>query len=310
MRQTERAHGKINWTLEILGDYPATHQLSGYTRIRSVLSLIDLHDLVALSIDRAAPSGIELHSDNPRLPQTANKNLENNSCTKAVAAFQARYPGLIQGRVQIEIKKRLPLAGGLGGSSTDAAAVLRILFREFQPRETLAEKLELAAAVGSDVPFFISGFKTAEISGRGEIVSEIKSSSGPIPVFLLCSEIESQARDAYQSLRETAWKGCELSGRKSAALGQALNSGTSPIDSPDLLVNDLELAPSTLAAHPELVRARAILLDAGCQVAQMSGSGSVIFGIPETRDIFQSMRERLQRECPEFTLVAAETIAE
>jgi 4-diphosphocytidyl-2-C-methyl-D-erythritol kinase len=164
-----RAPAKINWTLEVLrvrGD--------GYHELRSVLQTIDLFDTVTLS----PADDLELHvtGDATLADHPADENLAH----RAAMALQRRT-GVRRGAI-IELEKRVPVAAGLGGGSSDAAAVIRGLDALWETRQTRATLIEVAGEVGSDPPFFIVG-GTAVVRGRGDHVTPLPDAVAP-PILL------------------------------------------------------------------------------------------------------------------------------
>jgi 4-diphosphocytidyl-2-C-methyl-D-erythritol kinase len=164
------APAKINWTLEVLRRRP-----DGYHEVRSVLQTIDLLDVVSLrDADRIE---IELSGDAGAL---AGEDPQGNLAYRAAQVFAART-GIKRG-VRIGIDKRIPVATGLGGGSSDAAAVLRGLNTLWKARQSESNLVEIAAEVGSDPPFFVVG-GTAVVSGRGEQVAPLDDAIAP-PMLL------------------------------------------------------------------------------------------------------------------------------
>src|ERR1700687_6102136 len=155
MSVTVRSFAKINLGLSIGAVRP-----DGFHDLRTVYQTIALHDIIRVQVGRG--SGIEIRCDDPRVPTDA-----TNTCyriaERAMAALRAR------GRVTITIEKRLPVQGGLGAGSGNAAAALLALERALKKQLSGAEKLEIAAQVGSDLPLFLVG-GTALGVGRGEEV--------------------------------------------------------------------------------------------------------------------------------------------
>ena len=152
------APAKINLHLEILG-----RREDGFHALETVFQTIDLHDLVG--VGRAAGVGIDLTCSDRTLPVDA-----GNLAWRAAAAVQAARPDL--GRVVIALDKRLPAGAGLGGGSSDAAAVLRALQRLLPDPLPAAQLATIAADLGSDVPFFLLG-GTAHALGRGEVLTPL-----------------------------------------------------------------------------------------------------------------------------------------
>ena len=132
----------------------------GFHDLLTVYQTIALHDFVRVSVERG--SGIDIRCEDPRVPRD-----ESNTCfrmvRKAMEALRAK------GRVVVEIEKRLPVQGGLGGASSNAVAALLGLERAVKKPLPLTEKLRLAAEVGSDLPLFLIGGTVLGV-GRGEQV--------------------------------------------------------------------------------------------------------------------------------------------
>src|SRR5436305_15276743 len=132
----------------------------GFHELRTVYQTIALHDMVSVSFGRG--SGIEIRCKDPRVPTDS-----TNTCVKIVErAMQALK---VRGRVVIEIEKRLPVQGGLGGASGNAVAALLALERALRKELPAAERLRIAAEVGSDIPLFLIGGTVLGV-GRGEEV--------------------------------------------------------------------------------------------------------------------------------------------
>ena len=155
MSVTVRSFAKIN-----LGLCIGARREDGFHDLRTVYQTIALHDIVRVEVGRG--SGIEIRCADPRVPTDA-----SNTCyrivERAMAALKTR------GRVIIEIEKRLPVQGGLGAASGNAVAALLALERALKKRLPFAEKLRIAAEVGSDLPLFLIGGTVLGV-GRGEEV--------------------------------------------------------------------------------------------------------------------------------------------
>jgi 4-diphosphocytidyl-2-C-methyl-D-erythritol kinase len=155
MTVTVRSFSKINLGLSIGGLRP-----DGFHDLRTVYQTIALHDIIRLQVGRG--TGIEIICDDPRVPKD-----QTNTCyriaERAMAALRAR------GRVSIRIEKRLPVQGGLGAGSGNAVATLLALERALKKRMAGAERLRVAAEVGSDLPLFLVGGTVLGV-GRGEEV--------------------------------------------------------------------------------------------------------------------------------------------
>ena len=155
---TIKAPAKINLTLEVLGKRP-----DGFHDIKSVLQTIDLCDILYLEGDKGVAFKCGMPgwaAEKSLLPRTVNLLKNTTGCSKGVT---------------IEIEKRLPLMSGLGGDSSDAAALLRGLNQLWKLGLSPEKLQELSAQLGSDVAFFLRG-GTALVEGRGEIIT-------PLPVL-------------------------------------------------------------------------------------------------------------------------------
>jgi 4-diphosphocytidyl-2-C-methyl-D-erythritol kinase len=155
MPVTLRSFAKINLGLAI-----GPLRRDGFHDLRTVYQTIALHDIVRVQVARGA--GIEIRCADPRVPRD-----QSNTCyrmvERAMQGLQAR------GRVVIEIEKRLPVQGGLGGASGNAVAALLGLERALKKQLSGAERLEIAAEVGSDLPLFLAGGTVLGV-GHGEEV--------------------------------------------------------------------------------------------------------------------------------------------
>ncbi len=155
MTVTVRSFAKINLGLRIGAPRP-----DGFHELLTVYQTIGLHDVIRVTVGRGA--GIEIRCDDPRVPRD-----ETNTCfrivEKVMRALRAKR------RVVIEIEKRLPVQGGLGGASSDAVATMLGLERALKKTLPAAERLRIAAEVGSDLPLFLVGGTVLGV-GRGEQV--------------------------------------------------------------------------------------------------------------------------------------------
>jgi len=155
MPVTVRSFAKINLGLRIGALRP-----DGFHELRTMYQTIALHDIIRVRVARG--SGIEIRCEDLRVPRD-----ESNTCyrivERAMAALKAR------GRVLIEIEKRLPVQGGLGGASANAVASLLALERALKKELPAAERLRIASEVGSDLPLFLVGGTVLGV-GRGEEV--------------------------------------------------------------------------------------------------------------------------------------------
>ena len=158
MKCMEKAYAKVNLTLQVGSRRP-----DGYHAVMSVMQRISLWDTV--TVERGTGRDTLLCS----VPVT--ENVDDNLCMKAARAFFAET-GTKSDGVTITLEKHIPVQAGLGGGSSDAAAVLRALRTLYAPDISDGRLETLAARLGSDVPFFIRG-GTQLATGRGEVVSPL-----------------------------------------------------------------------------------------------------------------------------------------
>jgi 4-diphosphocytidyl-2-C-methyl-D-erythritol kinase len=155
MTVTVRSFAKINLGLRI-----GAAREDGFHELLTVYQTIGLHDVIRVSVGRG--SGIEIRCADPRVPKD-----ESNTCYRIVE--KAMVTLRAKGRVVIEIEKRLPVQGGMGGASANAVATLLGLERALRKALPTAERLRIAAEVGSDLPLFLVGGTVLGV-GRGEQV--------------------------------------------------------------------------------------------------------------------------------------------
>ena len=193
----------------------------------------------------------------------------DNLAWKAAEAFYART-GLPREGLEIFISKRIPMQAGLGGGSADAAAVLRALNRAYDAPLSIPALCELGAQVGSDVPFCVMG-GTAIVEGRGELLTKLP----PAPEFFLviCKpDFSVSTPELYRKLDEAFiekrpdHKSMQLNLQK----GELLGIGGS-------LCNVFE--PIVMQEHFDINYIRSMMYTYGAYGAQMTGSGSAVFGI-------------------------------
>jgi len=209
MSVTVRSFAKINLGLRI-----GAARGDGFHELLTVYQTIGLHDVIQVSVGRG--TGIEIQCADPRVPLD-----ESNTCfrivEKAMVALRAK------GRVVIEIEKRLPVQGGLGGASANAVAALLGLERALGKSLSSSERLRIAAEVGSDLPLFLVGGTVLGV-GRGEQVYPLEDLAATASV-VVTPEVGVSTPKAF-----AAWDGMDKQGLKpgpSGALNAALKGRSS-----------------------------------------------------------------------------------
>jgi 4-diphosphocytidyl-2-C-methyl-D-erythritol kinase len=258
---TVRAHAKINLDLRVLGPRP-----DGYHELRTVFQSIALHDVVEC-VARDGPLAIEC--------ETAGVPLDSSNLVwRATEALWRALRRPARARdVVIRLQKNIPLQAGLGGGSADAAATLIALARLWKVPVRPAQLTDVAATLGADVPFFLSG-GTALGLGRGDEVYPLAD----LPrhwIVLLVPGFGVSTADAYN------WYDAERDlSRGAGSREPQYVPGPWPSRAAQM-INDLE-APIA-RHHPEIDHMRTALRRAGALAAAMSGSGSAVFGLFQKR---------------------------
>ena len=270
-----RAYAKVNFGLRVLPG-----RSDGFHGIESIFQTVDLFDELTLTV--TGEKGCVVHCSDMELP-------ENNTLTKAYNAFcevaACEVPG-----VRVELKKGIPSGGGLGGGSSDAATLTRMLEELCDVRVSDKQLDDIAAVTGSDVFFFMHcnnrGEGCALVSGRGEIVKSIQPRND-LFLVLIFPEVSSSTKEAY------------------ALVDDAFNRGNDLV-SPEF--DELELVyrwppekwtfintftPVISAKYTDIGRAIDALRALNCDYAEMSGSGSTVFGVFASRQLAESAVKKL-----------------
>jgi 4-diphosphocytidyl-2-C-methyl-D-erythritol kinase len=267
-----KAPAKINLTLEVLGKRP-----DGFHEIRSVIQTIDLCDNLRFRSNRQLRFG----SDSPGF-------IAEESLVSKAAALLLAVSGSSKG-VAIDIKKRIPLVAGLGGDSSDAAAVLSGLNKLWKLGLSPAELVELAPGLGSDVPFFLYG-GTALVEGRGEEVTKLP----PLPrrwVVLLVppfSRMAGKTRKLYASLKSSHYTDGQITERLVKALRDRRGF------KPSLLFNTFE--NTAFDFFPGLGLYRDHFIKLGANNVHLAGSGPALFALLDDRLQAENLHARCQQQ--------------
>ena len=269
---TARAHAKVNLDLRVLGV-----RADGYHELRTVFQGIELHDTLVCS-ERPGPFTLKCRLPGVPLDDT-------NLIWRAAAALWTALarPGSPRD-VVIRLDKQIPVAAGLGGGSSDAAAALVALGRLWggAPMTLLRE---VGATIGADVPFFLSG-GTALGLGRGEEIYPLVDLP-PHYVVIVRPPFGVSTAEAYGWYDEDRAAGQRDENREFQQL---------PVPWPTRaaqMINDLE--PPVIRRHQEIANLKAQLRDLGATAAAMSGSGSAVFGLFRSRAIAQKAVKPLSR---------------
>jgi len=283
MKKTLRlpAFAKVNLCLHVLGRRP-----DGYHELRTIFQAISLHDTLELSLAPSA-AGITLETDDAGLPV----GRENLVC-RAIEAIRGEIG--LRGGVRAKLDKRIPVARGLGGGSSDAAAALIGMLRLTKKKVPLARLMEIGASLGADVPFFLFGGR-ALATNRGDEIYPLTDAPKRSILVVSPKGIGVSTKDAYQWLSQeltnrskppNIWGFCALCWSRPGAVS-----------------NDFE--GPVFSRHPRLGEIRAGLLKRGAADAALAGSGSAVFGVFRN----PAQARRAARAFPEDSVFVVETLS-
>jgi len=283
MKQSVRlpAFAKINLCLHVIGRRP-----DGYHELRTIFQAIGLHD--TLELRRTKSSQITLEIEGAELSAGP-----DNLVYRAIEAIGCKIG--YRGGVHTRLEKRIPVARGLGGGSSDAAAALIGMLRLTGARLPLAALMEIASSLGADVPFFLFGGRALAVN-RGDEIYPL--SDAPKQTILVVSpkDVGVSTKEAYQWVSEELtkrqeppkiWGFCALCWSRQGA-------GVS---------NDFE--GPVFRRHPRLGEIRAGLLQGGAADAALAGSGSAVFGVFRN----PARARRTARKFPEDSVFVVPTLS-
>jgi 4-diphosphocytidyl-2-C-methyl-D-erythritol kinase len=265
------APAKINLFLRVL-----RKRADGYHDIVSLMQKITLYDELIFS---PLPTGIVLSCPGSDLPVS-----EDNLVFRAAQSIfaYANYPF----GVEIKLTKKIPLAAGLGGGSSDAATTLIALNKICSLNFKKNELMKLGAKIGADVPFFIFG-NNALASGIGDKLQALQDLP-KINLVLIKPRFELSTKMVYENLNLRLTKG-----KNNYSIPRFLELG----DMIRELHNDLESV--SLKMHPDLADLKKMLLKHGALGALMSGSGPTVFGVFRSGKEAEKVLEIIEKEVPD-----------
>lgn len=258
---SEKAYAKINLYLDVTARRP-----DGFHDVKTVMHSVSLCDDIELSAEESEKVTVELLTDSADVPTD-----EKNIAVKAAKAYLSAAK--MTARVSIKLKKNIPVAAGLAGGSSDAAATLRAMNRMFE-KLSQKELLKIAERLGSDVPYCLVG-GTALCEGRGEIVTRISDAQSHHFVIAIGKDRVSTPW-AYSRLDEiySNFDGTVKANKDEQTLYNIFESAVIP-------------------EIPEIETIKTRLTDCGAKAALMSGSGPSVFGIFDVREQALAARDAL-----------------
>ncbi|MCH8970229.1 MAG: 4-(cytidine 5'-diphospho)-2-C-methyl-D-erythritol kinase [Planctomycetes bacterium] len=268
-RHSAIAPAKINLTLRVLG-----RRADGYHDLESVVAKVTLYDGIDL-VSEDDPA-IQIECTNPAVPTDT-----QNTIWRAIELLSNRAGPLPPMRVQLH--KRIPLGAGLGGGSSDAAAVLMLLSRRLDGRVSDSDLAHIAAEVGSDVCCFLQPH-TVYISGRGEIVRpvELPWRGWAVLVFPPFGVSTAAVYAAWQANGSAPDRDAEICLKDTCNTAEKLD---------EVLFNDLE--NSVFAVEPRMREAREHVEDVAQQRFHVTGSGSTLFACLDSHEQAEQLKQRI-----------------
>ena len=295
-----RSFAKINLGLRI-----GARRHDGFHDLLTVYQTIGLHDVIRLSAGRG--SGVEIRCDDSRVPRD-----NSNTCFRVVEMAMQTLNA--KGRITIEIEKRLPVQGGLGGASSNAVAALLGLEQLLKKSLPTEKCLRIAAEVGSDLPLFLVGGTVLGV-GRGEQVYPLEDLPA-MACVVVTPEAGVSTPKAFAEWDRSGGTGAgELTlpapSDRMNELGRGLSAwlGTSSSGAPfrrgrreipllELvragIKNDFEQV--VFPEYPELSEVKNALVRAGAKYASLSGSGSALYGLFASKEAARAGVAKLQKQ--------------
>lgn len=279
MEIIEKAPAKINLGLDILGKRPdGLHELS------MVMASIDLAD--RLYLEEIAEDKIVIETNKAFLPTD-----KKNHVYEALELVKNRFQ--IQTGLHVKIQKKIPVAAGLGGGSTDSAAALRAINRLWSLNLTTAELAQLGAEVGSDVPYCVYG-KTSLVEGFGEKVTVLP----PMPqcwVVVVKPRMSVSTRTVFSQIVMDQLHHPDISALVAAIEANDYQAMTKNLG------NSMEAV--TIKKHPIIQQIKDRMVKYGADAAMMSGSGPTVYGLCHKYSRAQHVMNALKGFCDEVYLV-------
>lgn len=273
----ESAYAKINLTLDVLGIRP-----DGYHDLKSVMQTVAFCDDIEIVIGTGKPWCLRCDAEGVPLDK-------RNLAWKAADVF-FEATGIDPDGIEIRIDKKIPSQAGLGGGSSDAAAVFRCLNRHYGMPLTIQELADLSAKVGSDVPFCVLG-GTVMVEGRGEFVRKLPDI--PCCHIVICKpEFPVSTPELYKKI-----DGCVIAKHPdNDAMEKAILAG----DLAKIAENVHNVFDPVVASeHPQIDEIKSVFAECGALAQQMSGSGSATFAIMPDMESAVTAYNRLKEIYPQ-----------
>lgn len=254
----------------------------GFHEIQTVLQTVSLHDDLHFE---AIANEIELTCDDPEVPTDS-----DNLVIKAAHALRERFA--VRSGASIHLEKRIPMKGGLGGGSSNAAVCLLGLTRLWQLHPERKDLVSIAASLGADVPFFLEGGR-ALATGIGTELSQLTDGAKE-RLLIVTPRATVSTSEAYKSLNAPALTTFASDSILAISRTQAIFGDSKQWTLCDHLENDFERVIFDM--EPEVGRVKNALMQAGARCALLAGSGSSVFAVFESEDVLSFAANALSEE--------------
>jgi 4-diphosphocytidyl-2-C-methyl-D-erythritol kinase len=249
----ENTPAKINLFLRVTG-----RRSDGYHELDSVFVPISIYDGLDIELRTSSTPALALRCDSDSVPVD-----QQNLALKAAREFVTEFR--ITAEVSITLRKQIPVGAGLGGGSSDAAAVIRMMARlcRIHPWESLAA---VALRVGADVPFFLNPLP-ARVTGIGERIAPLRTIA-PMHLLIAVPPVEVSTAEVFRQLRPHQWSGSASDDNVAAIIEGRIAA--------QHVINDLE--NTAMRLRPAIGELKSLIHSAGSRATAMTGSGGGVFG--------------------------------
>lgn len=274
---TVKSPSKINLHLRVVGRYP-----DGYHQLVTLFHRISLADTLRLT---KIPAGFFLKCSDTSLPVD-----ESNLITRAYRALQKAVPGL--GGVKVHLEKRIPVGGGLGGGSGNAAAFLLAMKKLYRLPLSLESLAAIGSKLGADVPFYLHNLTQGIGLGRGDVIF-------PMPLkrkmwFLLVLLPQGlSTKLVYESLKLRGGAVSLTKEKRTVKIACNLLDCKDFRQADQVLQNDLQ--PAAIKLYPSIQRVIKQIASLGVPIVRMSGSGPTVFAVLSDQKEALRLRDRLKK---------------
>ena len=275
-----KSPSKLNLFLEV-----TEKRLDGYHSIDSIFVCINLCD--DMEIEWIPDNHIEVTTDHPLVPDGL-----SNIIYKAIAAVKDSFA--IQSGVRVHVRKKIPVGGGLGGGSSNAATILKTICERWNIDLNHPELQQIAVRIGADVPFFLNSSGFARCTGIGEIIEDI-SLNQRLWFVLVNPQIHIDTGKIYKKIRLT------YTGKRPIILYRGISHCTVGVIASGFFNRMEEVV---IPMYPVVGDIKNELNAHGCVRSLMSGSGSTVFGLAKDKQSAETIADALRDRYPQWFVTA------